>query len=436
MESYSERQLLMLSNFVYIPACVSTATVSEILNQYKDENGMFTSESVRGAGYGGGMNQEDVAALFSCMDEEIKTNPSFGELSASRILEENDVRAVCYTDKKDNSPVVAFRGTGGTKEAWKDNIEGLYKEDTRLQSVAYDFIKYECGEYESITVTGHSKGGNMAQYVTVKCSDKIEKCVSYDGQGFGTDFIRENATEIKKASPKIKSVNAYNDFVNILLFSVAGETVYLQNSSDIVKAHSSIDLLTQNIADDNGNYSQYRRQGFLAKGLDTATDALALLLKDMPAKDNEILSDVGASTITQAFEIDSQNALTQITGLFVGEAANIIYQKVRDTKAVSLGEEVLCVEKTTIYWDELEKCGKNLTDTIGKAASVKERLNEIKEDINYTIAAKIYAEKIVERAENSIEESIRNLEAYGKLLLEIADRYRERESAVASLFTT
>lgn len=37
--------------------------------------------------------------------------------------------------------------------------------------------------YDSITVTGHSKGGNKAQYVTV-LSDKVDRCISMDGQGF------------------------------------------------------------------------------------------------------------------------------------------------------------------------------------------------------------------------------------------------------------
>ena len=50
-------------------------------------------------------------------------------------------------------------------------------------------MKYECANYTDITVTGHSKGGNMSQYATVMCSGQVSKCISFDGQGFNKDFI-------------------------------------------------------------------------------------------------------------------------------------------------------------------------------------------------------------------------------------------------------
>ena len=84
--SYTQRELLLLSNFVYIPACVSEKTVKEIIDSFRDEGGSFTEESVIEAARGGGMSCADVATVFTCMDERISENPSFGNISAARRL--------------------------------------------------------------------------------------------------------------------------------------------------------------------------------------------------------------------------------------------------------------------------------------------------------------------------------------------------------------
>ena len=65
----------------------------------------------------------------------------------------------------------------GTPESCSDYIENL--------------------PYDSITVAGHSKGGNKAQYVTV-LSDKVDRCISMDGQGFSQEFIDKYYAEIQK----------------------------------------------------------------------------------------------------------------------------------------------------------------------------------------------------------------------------------------------
>ena len=434
MSGYSERQLLILSNFVYVPASISTGTLSQILDEYRTADGTFSAESVKAAGIGGGMRCEEIVTLFDEMDREISKNPSFGELSASRILEEKDVRAICYTDRKDSDPVVAFRGTGGTKEAWTDNFEGAYEADTRIQRVAGDFVRYECGGYENITVTGHSKGGNLAQYVTIKCPDVVNRCVSYDGQGFGGDFTEKYREQIIAAAPKIKSVSAYNDFVNILLSCVAGEVVYVSNAAGAENAHSSVSLLTQNEYDENGNIISIVKQGFISKGLDDATDALCSALKVLPESDKEILADVAGSTVTEAFKIPAEDASDYALGLAMGSVNDFFYKRIADNKKFSLGEGCIYAEETIITWDGVEDCVTIIRGMANRARSVRLRLEEVKNDINYTIAAKIYAEKIVIRAIQSIEDAIANSENYCNLLTEIASRYKEREKSVAGLF--
>lgn len=435
MSKYSEKQLLILSNFVYVPASVSTGTINEILNEYREPNGTFSVQSVNGAGIGGGMSCEDIVTLFNKMDEEISQNPSFGDLSASRILEEKDVRAICYTDRKDNNPVVVFRGTGGTKEAWRDNFEGAYESDTRIQQIADDFVRYECGGYENITVTGHSKGGNLAQYVTITCSDKVQRCISYDGQGFGDEFISKNRREISEAAPKIKSISAYNDFVNILLTTVAGEAIYVCNDAGAEFAHSSITLLTKNEYDKDGNFTSTVNQGMVSGSLKTAADKLNLFMKILSDEDREILADVAGSTVTEAFRIPTEDSQTVILGLAMGSVADFFYKKITAGGGISLGDGQVYIEETQITWAGIDNCIQIIRGMNRRAGKVKERLEEVKDDINYTIAAKIYAERIVLRAIKSIDDAITNCENYCNLLAEISARYKEREQTVAGLFS-
>lgn len=434
MKEYSEKELLMLSNFVYVPASVSTAAISDILDMYRDAEGGFTAQSVAPAGYGGGMGSDDIAVLFGEMDRQVEEDPVFGQLSASRILEEEDVRAICYTDKKDQNPVVAFRGTGGTVDAWTDNFEGAYERETKIQQIAGDFVHYECSEYEEITVTGHSKGGNMAQFAAITCNDNVKRCVSYDGQGFGEEFIKSHRKEIKAASPNIKSISAYNDFVNILLTCVAGEVIYVNNKEGAVNAHSSISLLTENEYDESGNFTSIQSRGMIAGGLKNATDEIAFILRGVEKEDKKIMARVAGDAIVGAFETLSDADPGSIAALAIGAVSDYYYRKITDTTSVVLGEGSLCVSDTSIMWNELNYMVSGLNGVIIRARVLKNRLQEMKEDINYTIAAKIYAEKIVNRAISSIETSVMNCENYCNLLLEIASRYRERENTVSGLF--
>lgn len=129
---------------------------------------------------------------------------------------------ICLVDNSGQATAV-FRGTG-SKE-WPDNFKGGYQTDTDLQSNALNW--FESLPYNNITVTGHSKGGNKAQYVTIK-SDKVSKCVAFDGQGFSKEFCEKYQNEIAANRNKITLIAPSDDYVNILLFRIAGTTIYTQ----------------------------------------------------------------------------------------------------------------------------------------------------------------------------------------------------------------
>lgn len=109
----------------------------------------------------------------------------------------NDYITACtFRDPETNDIYVCFCGTRDGQ--WIDDGEALVNENSVMQEEAvkyFDYIYEKYGDYGGkIIVTGHSKGGNEAQYVTLhsKYADQIDLCLSYDGQGMserGVDAI-------------------------------------------------------------------------------------------------------------------------------------------------------------------------------------------------------------------------------------------------------
>lgn len=62
--------------------------------------------------------------------------------------------------------------------------------------------------YKNIVVSGHSKGGNLAEYVAL-LSDNVVRAISYDGQGFSNDFYEKHRNINRNKSKKGKKIFAY-----------------------------------------------------------------------------------------------------------------------------------------------------------------------------------------------------------------------------------
>ena len=78
----------------------------------------------------------------------------------------------------------------------------------------------------TVTVTGHSKGGNKAKYIGI-LSDTPDRAVSFDGQGFSDEFIEHYRRRIQKRQGIIENHNIDFDYVNILMNDVGRKTYYV-----------------------------------------------------------------------------------------------------------------------------------------------------------------------------------------------------------------
>lgn len=144
---------------------------------------------------------------------------------------------LCFTDDDPNSQeaIVAFLGTANKRE-WLDDVAAAKMADSPCQEEALDYI--DKLPYSDITVIGHSKGGNKAMYTAI-LSEKVTRCVSFDGQGFSKDFIAKYTGAISERANIISNYALSTDFVHILLEQLPG--TYL---SGIVKVMALM-LLTE-----------------------------------------------------------------------------------------------------------------------------------------------------------------------------------------------
>jgi len=203
---------------------------------------------------------------------QIINKPNLRNLRIKNVANyKNGMRFACFVDDGNNATVV-FRGTTTTKE-WNDNGQGAYEYDTIQQIDALNYINSL--SYNNIIVTGHSKGGNKAQYVTV-LSPKISNCVSINGQGFSNEFISKYKDQINKNKSKIISINGKYDYINCLFNSIAGECHYIRTEFQI----NPFDYHKANVLlNENGDLRQETKEGIFSKKINYYSTSL---ISDLP----------------------------------------------------------------------------------------------------------------------------------------------------------
>jgi len=136
--------------------------------------------------------------------------------------------SVVFINDKLNEAIVAFRGTSANE--WTDDFLGANQIDSLQQINALEWYKvvYEKLKLENYhtTVIGHSKGGNKAKYIAI-LNNTVDRCVSFDGQGFSDKFIENYKKEIKERQHVIENHNIDYDYVNILMNDIGKKTYYV-----------------------------------------------------------------------------------------------------------------------------------------------------------------------------------------------------------------
>ena len=232
--SFSDSDLLMMENLTsmrgddnpvskyHLKNLNNCKTIGEFLNQFNEDILKKMDRDTSKVYRNGMIGSTEWAAMIRYM----KKNK---DMCALKVKGQSALGLVFEDPKNSNHAYVFFAGT--QIHEWGDNIEGLHEADTEEQKNALRWINEI--PYGQVTVIGHSKGGNKAQYVTV-LSDKVDKCVSIDGQGFSDLFLQKYKDRIKKNAYKITCYSLSTDFVHPLLYPIPGvEPVYIKPGKDV-----------------------------------------------------------------------------------------------------------------------------------------------------------------------------------------------------------
>lgn len=236
MSSLSDSQLAQLDNLIYYISndprvqeqLTGNPTVEQIVRASMERVDSFSEE----------VNTDGLPAMMS----EKEWNDMLGAISADKTLcsytiqnYENDSNpnsdtynfcAAAFVSEDNSDVNVIFRGTNGDLPEWTDNGAGGYSTETIYQQKAVSYISGLPFD-GNVTVSGHSKGGNLSMYAAIM-SDRVGRCVAIDGQGFSEEFAREYTARIGMNRDKITLISAQWDFVNPLLYTIAGTCRFIK----------------------------------------------------------------------------------------------------------------------------------------------------------------------------------------------------------------
>lgn len=113
---------------------------------------------------------------------------------------------------EDKNVYIAFRGTDATLVGWKEDLNLAFSKPLRSQQLAVEYMEkvaaYIGGDFY---MGGHSKGGNLAVYAAMNCSDitrnSLLQVYNHDGPGFRPEIRQmgkygEVAERIHKFVPR------------------------------------------------------------------------------------------------------------------------------------------------------------------------------------------------------------------------------------------
>ena len=166
---------------------------------------------------------------------------------------EDGMFAYCF-GTSDNEAIFAFRGTDNWlgNDLFSDVETALSPFISGQQTAALTFVESMKDKgYIPTYATGHSLGGNLAQYVTI-CEDSFKKCTVFNALGFNPVFVLiTHKKEIKKNLHKITCYVEGWDIVSltqhVLLVNLGNVIPFFSDKVEgkLFKAHAINNFVTE-----------------------------------------------------------------------------------------------------------------------------------------------------------------------------------------------
>ena len=223
--------------------------------------------------------------------------------------------AALMIDLDDWTTYVSFRGTDGTIVGWKEDFMMLYRV-VQAQEEAVDYLNRYGRHIRKLRVGGHSKGGILALYASMKADPEVQKRItaifSNDGPGLGPGVYEEEAFNKVKAR-YIKIVPEMDVFG--LAFDHESKKVIVSSTKNSVLAH---DMMTWKVernrfltASGIRNDSVLLGQAFESFLTDTTFEQRELFTKEF----FRVLEESGIEKTSQLFSPSLTGVMPIVTAL-------------------------------------------------------------------------------------------------------------------------
>ena len=206
---------------------------------------------------------------------------------------ERQFSAMVFTLPEINHHQLVFRGTDDTMIGWKEDFKLTYVQEIPAHRAAVAYLEAYLKKYSGkVTVSGHSKGGNLALYAVAHVNDllreQIEKIYMLDAPGLqerglesdGYKAIRERVTVIRPEE-SIVGIMLYNDIEPIVVKS---------NASGIMQ-HA---LTSWQFNEETGELILAERQTDLSQNLEKT---FKQWMKELSSQELKILFDILFDTL-------------------------------------------------------------------------------------------------------------------------------------------
>jgi len=320
MGNFTAEDQLLLSSLIYFEDVVDRGdqTVKDLVGYIKSQG---VEQYIENGELPGAMNKAEWNSLF----DAILVRPELCSLRLSHSVNNNNgypdqFRAATFISDPVSDPadaIIVFRGTANSIDQWSDDVEGAFEFDTVHQKYAKQYaddVLKDFSQDTNVMVTGHSKGGNQAAYVTtLDETGKIDACTTFDAQGFSDLFFKKYRDAIEKNQSKITAIVAQEDKISLLLNPVAErEICYKTEHQDDPMMFHKFNLLIGNMTADK----QVERTD-KDKQIKKYLNDLAQDVEGWPPTLQNLVSDtIGETWINK--KIDNAN-LTMLIIALVGE---------------------------------------------------------------------------------------------------------------------
>ncbi len=284
---------------------------------------------------------------------------------------------------------VIFAGTGAGE--WIDNGESLsgipeynlYEKYDKSGQLMYTFAvekdfasdqqaealnwfgricaKNGWNENTRIILSGHSKGGNKAQFVMIN-SDFADMCISFDGQGFSpeavTMFRNKFGKSFEQRRRKIYSISADNDFVNVLGEPIApAEQIYFLKSSDINDSPFAYHYVETLIGAD-GRLNEQGVQGDISQYMQNLSDTIMAIKPPERQYITLSIMNILQKILGSDFPVngDFVSAKDTVMGIITASAPtllSLLFTKDGKEAAADIGE--IYMDNITRFIDKIKK---------------------------------------------------------------------------------